>query len=199
MPQMGLLAWLDKKIVDPLYQILRRGLEPKQLAFSTALGIALGIFPICGVTVLLCGLAIALLGSLCHAPTVLLANFIATPVELRYFCFLPGHGTLLGWLVAAPFILAALYIIFLPCFKVLVHKFSTVQSSPMKPSNSLAEISLRSGDSNTALSPEVQLYACFWMKLSPGQSETRSKVPRDLKRLAQKLGRGVGLISSPQF
>ncbi|KAJ6942422.1 hypothetical protein NC652_008290 [Populus alba x Populus x berolinensis] len=82
MPQMGLLAWLDKKIVDPLYQILRRGLEPKQLAFSTALGIALGIFPICGVTVLLCGLAIALLGSLCHAPTVLLANFIATPIEL---------------------------------------------------------------------------------------------------------------------
>jgi len=47
-----------------------------------------------GVTVLLCGLAIALLGSLCHAPTVLLANFIATPIELRYFCFLPGmdHG-----------------------------------------------------------------------------------------------------------
>jgi hypothetical protein len=33
------------------------------------------------------------------------------------------------------------------------------------------------------------------MKLSSGQSETRSKVPRDLKRLAQKLGRGVGLIS----
>ncbi|KAG6780432.1 hypothetical protein POTOM_013290 [Populus tomentosa] len=82
MPEMGLLAWLDKKIVDPLYQIFRRGLEPKQLAFSTALGIALGIFPICGVTVLLCGLAIALLGSLCHAPTVLLANFIAPPIEL---------------------------------------------------------------------------------------------------------------------
>nr|XP_034900020.1 uncharacterized protein LOC118037945 isoform X4 [Populus alba] len=160
MPQMGLLAWLDKKIVDPLYQILRRGLEPKQLAFSTALGIALGIFPICGVTVLLCGLAIALLGSLCHAPTVLLANFIATPIELSLVVPFLRLGEvmsggppfpltsdalkkLLGWLVAAPFILAALYIIFLPCFKVLVHKFSTVQSSPMKPSNSLAEISLR--------------------------------------------------------
>lgn len=35
------------------------------------------------------------------------------------------------------------------------------------------------------------------MKLSWGESETRSKVPRDLKRLAQKLGRGVGLISGP--
>ncbi|KAG6736945.1 hypothetical protein POTOM_060105 [Populus tomentosa] len=59
-----------------------RGLEPKQLALSTALGITLGIFPICGVTVLLCGVAIALLRSLCHAPTVMLANFIATPLEL---------------------------------------------------------------------------------------------------------------------
>ncbi|KAJ6693199.1 hypothetical protein OIU85_004008 [Salix viminalis] len=81
-PKMGLMAWFNMKIVDPLNQILRRGLEPKQLAFSTALGITLGIFPICGVTVLLCGVAIAFLGSLCHAPTVLLANFIATPLEL---------------------------------------------------------------------------------------------------------------------
>lgn len=30
------------------YLFIGRGLEPKQLAFSTALGIALGIFPICG-------------------------------------------------------------------------------------------------------------------------------------------------------
>ncbi|KAF2290876.1 hypothetical protein GH714_016075 [Hevea brasiliensis] len=74
--------WFNKKILDPFYQILSRGMEPKQLAFSAALGITLGIFPICGVTVLLCGIAIALLGSLCHAPTVMLANFVATPIEL---------------------------------------------------------------------------------------------------------------------
>lgn len=36
-----------------------------------------------GVTVFLCGIAIAVLGPLCHAPTVMLANFIATPIELR--------------------------------------------------------------------------------------------------------------------
>ncbi|XP_010530102.1 PREDICTED: uncharacterized protein LOC104806751 isoform X2 [Tarenaya hassleriana] len=77
-----LKAWFHKKVGDPLLQILRRGAEPKQLAFSAALGITLGVFPICGVTVFLCGVAIALLGSLCHAPTVMLANFIATPIEL---------------------------------------------------------------------------------------------------------------------
>lgn len=36
-----------------------------------------------GVTVFLCGLAIAILGSHCHAPTVMLTNFVATPIELR--------------------------------------------------------------------------------------------------------------------
>ncbi|KAL8482354.1 hypothetical protein ACS0TY_028501 [Phlomoides rotata] len=77
----GLASWFRRKLVDPLNLILRRGTEPKQLAFSFALGICLGLFPICGVTVFLCGIAIAVLGSLCHAPTVMLANFIATPIE----------------------------------------------------------------------------------------------------------------------
>ncbi|GJX38334.1 hypothetical protein Tco_0251637, partial [Tanacetum coccineum] len=53
-------SWLHKKIVDPFIKIIRRlgpasqatlpldlrGAEPKQLAFSTALGISLGVFPI---------------------------------------------------------------------------------------------------------------------------------------------------------
>ncbi|XP_047150925.1 uncharacterized protein LOC124822886 isoform X1 [Vigna umbellata] len=74
--------WFQKKVTDPLLAIIRRGAEPNQLAFSAALGLTLGVFPICGVTVFLCGVAIALLGRLCHAPTVMLANFIATPIEL---------------------------------------------------------------------------------------------------------------------
>ncbi|KAM7508153.1 hypothetical protein LguiA_018606 [Lonicera macranthoides] len=162
----GIAPWFRKKVFDPLLIILRRGAEPKQLAFSAALGITLGVFPICGVTVLLCGMAIAVLGSLCHAPTVMLANFIATPIELSLMIpflrfgevisggphfpltsdalkkLLTGKASwevlqsvfhaLLGWLFATPFILAGLYIIFLPCFKILVRKFSTVPSSPKK-------------------------------------------------------------------
>lgn len=41
------------------------------------------LFSVTGVTVFLCAMAIAVLGSRCHAPTVMLANFIATPIELR--------------------------------------------------------------------------------------------------------------------
>uniref|UniRef100_A0A7N0UML4 DUF2062 domain-containing protein n=1 Tax=Kalanchoe fedtschenkoi TaxID=63787 RepID=A0A7N0UML4_KALFE len=160
-------AWIHDKVVDPLILILSRGAEPSQLAFSTALGFTLGVFPICGVTVFLCGVAIALLGSLCHSPSMMLANFIATPIELslvvpflRFGEFitggphfplttdalkrvLTGHASsevlqsivnaLLGWLVAAPFILGGLYVLFVPCFKVLVRKFSGNPLSPRSP------------------------------------------------------------------
>ncbi|KAH6795369.1 hypothetical protein C2S51_036355 [Perilla frutescens var. frutescens] len=167
-----LASWFRRKVVEPLHQILRRGAEPKQLAFSAALGITLGLFPICGVTVFICGLVIALLGSRCHAPTVMLANFIATPIELslmipflRFGEFVTGGPhfplssdalkkvftgqaswevlqsilhALLGWLVAAPFILGGLYVLCLPCFKMLVSKFSSVPSSPKKPLSSIS-------------------------------------------------------------
>ncbi|KAL0749390.1 hypothetical protein Bca101_031393 [Brassica carinata] len=155
------------------------GTEPKQLAFSPALGITLGIFPICGVPVFLCGVAIAFLGSACHAPTVMLANIIASPAELalgekvtggphfpltsdalkKVFTGQASHEVflsignavsegasdtkgdiehlprleacfqhykicrLLGWLVATPFFFIALYLVLLPCFKILVRKF----------------------------------------------------------------------------
>ncbi|KAL3335188.1 hypothetical protein AABB24_031405 [Solanum stoloniferum] len=157
-------SWTRNKIVDPLYHILQRGAEPKLLAFSAALGITFGVFPICGVTVFLCGIAIALLGSYCHAPTMMLANFIATPIELSLMIpflrlgeFITGgphfpltadalkkvfsgeaskevllsiFRAMLGWLVAVPFIIAGLYIVFLPCFTILVRKFSTRPPSP---------------------------------------------------------------------
>ncbi|CAM8995865.1 hypothetical protein QQ045_007603 [Rhodiola kirilowii] len=162
-------SWIHNKVVDPLIQILQRGAEPNQLAFSTALGFTLGVFPICGVTVFLCGIAIALLGTLCHAPSMMLANFVATPVELslvvpflRFGEFitggphfplttdalkrvLTGHASyevlqsiinaLLGWLVAAPFIVGGLYVLLLPCFKALVRKFNSNPLSPRSPSS----------------------------------------------------------------
>ncbi|XP_074567948.1 uncharacterized protein LOC141824537 [Curcuma longa] len=158
-----LMPWLKKKIVDPLMQIIRRGAEPKQLALSTALGITLGVFPICGTTVFLCGLAIGLIGKHCHAPTLMLANFVATPIELSLIVpflrlgelisggdhfpltsdalkkVITGQASkdvlvsilhaLLGWIIAAPFILATLYTLLVPCFKLLVHRFGVSPSS----------------------------------------------------------------------
>ncbi|XP_031288171.1 uncharacterized protein LOC116146861 [Pistacia vera] len=171
-------TWFNKKVIDPLLQIPKEVQSQSKLAFSTALGLTLGVFPIVGwVTVFLCGIAIAVLKSRCHAPSMMLANFIATPIELslvvpflrfgealtggphfpltsdalkrvltgkasQEVLFSVAHAVM-GWIVASPFILAALYMIFLPVFKFLLQKFSTVPLSPKKPLLSHSEIKLK--------------------------------------------------------
>ncbi|KAK3229692.1 hypothetical protein Dsin_001573 [Dipteronia sinensis] len=187
--------WFNKKVIDPVLEILKRGTEPKELAFSTALGFTLGLFPICvemqldftdeamalsGVPVFLCGMAIAVLKSNCHAASMMLANFVSTPVELSLVVpFLRfgetitggshfpltsdalkkvltgqasqeilisiGHA-LLGWLVAAPFIFATLYILLLPVFKILVLKFNSGPLSPKLPLNSHRDLKIKVRD-----------------------------------------------------
>jgi len=96
-----IVQWTRTKIVNPVVVILRRGTEPKQLAFSVALGFTLGVFPIYGITALLCGVAMAILGSRCNGPTLILANLLATPFELGLMIpFLRVGETLVG---ASPF------------------------------------------------------------------------------------------------
>jgi len=42
----------------------------------------LGVFPICGVTVVFCGMAAAILGAKCNPPIMMLSNFLATPLQM---------------------------------------------------------------------------------------------------------------------
>ncbi|XP_002990811.2 uncharacterized protein LOC9659113 isoform X2 [Selaginella moellendorffii] len=76
------VRWWKARISRPFMLIVRRGTEPRQLAFSAALGVTLGVFPIYGVTLFLCAIAVCVLRSRCHAPTLMLTNFVATPLEL---------------------------------------------------------------------------------------------------------------------
>ncbi|CAM8926915.1 hypothetical protein QQ045_021418 [Rhodiola kirilowii] len=172
--------WVQHKVVDPLIHILRRGTEPDQLALSASVGFTLGIFPIVGVPIFLCGVAIALLGPLCHAPSVMLANLVITPIELSlvvpflrfgevitggpHFALtsdalrkvVTGQASyevlqsvlhaLLGWLVAAPFIMAVLYVVLRPCCRLLVRKFGSNPLSPKKSDLSEMEVVLKVRD-----------------------------------------------------
>eukprot|EP00271_Cylindrocystis_brebissonii_P018431 TRINITY_DN5209_c0_g1_i1.p1 TRINITY_DN5209_c0_g1~~TRINITY_DN5209_c0_g1_i1.p1 ORF type:complete len:225 (-),score=16.44 TRINITY_DN5209_c0_g1_i1:1440-2114(-) len=70
------------RVFEPSMLILRRGAEPGQLALSVAVGFVTGVFPLCGLCAMLCGFFVFFLGSLCHPPTCMLANFIVTPLEL---------------------------------------------------------------------------------------------------------------------
>ncbi|KAH7441602.1 hypothetical protein KP509_03G045300 [Ceratopteris richardii] len=77
-----ILKWGHQKVVDPFIMILKRGLEPKLLSLSAALGLTIGLFPVCGVTLVLCALTAVILQSKCHVPTLMLGNFMASFFEL---------------------------------------------------------------------------------------------------------------------
>lgn len=53
---------------------------------------------------------------------------------------------LLGWFVAAPIILAILYVMFLPIFTILVRKFSAGPSSPKAPLLALTDVNVKVRD-----------------------------------------------------
>ncbi|KAM0019340.1 hypothetical protein Hdeb2414_s0026g00684341 [Helianthus debilis subsp. tardiflorus] len=178
----GIGTWFNKQVVEPFVEIISRilGAQPKELALSAALGITLGVFPIVGVTFFLCVLAITMLGTAVNAPTVMLANFLATPIELsliivflRFGEFITGGAhfpltadalkkvltgkaskeillsivhALLGWLVLAPFILGLLYIVLVPCFTMLVRRFSPSISLENEDEVSYTEVMLKVRD-----------------------------------------------------
>ncbi|MCO5586371.1 hypothetical protein L7F22_040311 [Adiantum nelumboides] len=72
----------QERLINPCNIFLRRGLEPKFLSLSMALGITLGLFPICGITILLCAIAAVILQSNCHIPTLMLSNIAVSPLQL---------------------------------------------------------------------------------------------------------------------
>lgn len=77
-----IVRWGRQKVLDPFIVIIRRGLEPKLLSLSAALGLTFGVFPICGIALVLCAIIAVVLGPNCHVPTLMLGNFVISPFEL---------------------------------------------------------------------------------------------------------------------
>jgi uncharacterized protein (DUF2062 family) len=75
--------FLTKRVVIPLLNFLKEGVTPRQLALAVTLGLLFGIFPIIGVTTILCGAA-ALLFRL-NMAAIQLVNYLIYPVQLLLF------------------------------------------------------------------------------------------------------------------
>jgi uncharacterized protein (DUF2062 family) len=72
--------WLYRHIALPIFALLRMGASPQKLAWSLAIGVAIGINPLLGSTTILC-LAVAFLLRLNIAASQL-ANHVVYPLEL---------------------------------------------------------------------------------------------------------------------
>ena len=69
-----------RRIVRPVADLLRHGITPEKIALSIAMGIALGVTPVLGSTVLLCTLA-AIVFRL-NLPAIQLVNWLVYPLQL---------------------------------------------------------------------------------------------------------------------
>jgi hypothetical protein len=73
-------GFLYKKTVEPLVALIKQGVSPEKISLGMAWGIVLGIFPVMGLTTILCGLA-ALFFRL-NLPAIQLVNFLVYPLQL---------------------------------------------------------------------------------------------------------------------
>jgi uncharacterized protein (DUF2062 family) len=73
-------AFWRRRVAEPLMALLKQGLTPQGIALSLAVGFAVGLFPIIGVTSLL-GLAFGALFRL-NLPAIQLANWLIYPLQL---------------------------------------------------------------------------------------------------------------------
>jgi uncharacterized protein (DUF2062 family) len=71
-------AFLQKRLVRPILQLLTQGITPEKIALSLAFGIMLGVFPVLGTTTLLC--LIAALVFRLNLAAVQLVNFLVYPL-----------------------------------------------------------------------------------------------------------------------
>ncbi len=89
--------FFQRRLVAPLLALLRQGVTPDKLALSLALGIAIGLVPVLGVSTALCAL-IALALKL-NMPAIQLVNYLLTPLQLLLIIPFLRFGE---WLVQAP-------------------------------------------------------------------------------------------------
>ncbi len=73
-------SYILRKLLVPVFDLLRQGVAPGKIAISISLGLALGVFPVVGTTTLLCTLAAVTLGL--NLPAIQLVNFLASPLQL---------------------------------------------------------------------------------------------------------------------
>lgn len=67
-------------LVDPVLELLRQGVTPEKIALSLAFGLGIGIFPVLGVSTVLCTVVAIVLRL--NLPAIQLVNYLASPLQL---------------------------------------------------------------------------------------------------------------------
>lgn len=89
---------INDKLLKPLMGFLKQGMTPNKLALSVSLGFVFGLFPVVGITTILC-LIIALVFKL-NVAAIQLINYFVYPLQLLFIIPLINLGS--NWLDINP-------------------------------------------------------------------------------------------------
>src|SRR6185436_5374216 len=80
----------QRRVLDPIVAQLTQGITPEKIALTIAVGSALALYPMLGVTTIFCFLAGILLRL--NQPIIQVVNYLCFPVHLTtiYYCWLWG-------------------------------------------------------------------------------------------------------------
>ena len=73
-------SFVRRRLVEPVLDLLRQGVTPEKIALSLAFGLGIGIFPVLGVSTVLCTV-LAIVFRL-NLPAIQLVNYLASPLQL---------------------------------------------------------------------------------------------------------------------
>ena len=76
----GIRRFLRRRLIEPIIELLRQGVTPDKIALSLAFGLGLGIFPVLGVSTVLC--TVAAIALRLNLPAIQLVNYLASPLQL---------------------------------------------------------------------------------------------------------------------
>jgi uncharacterized protein (DUF2062 family) len=94
MPDTHMRDFLHRRLVIPFLALLRQGVTPGRLALSVALGAAIGLVPVLGVSTALC--AVAAIALKLNMPAIQLVNYLLTPLQLLLIIPLLRFGELIA-------------------------------------------------------------------------------------------------------
>jgi uncharacterized protein (DUF2062 family) len=95
------MKFSSQHIKNVFYSAFRQGLTPHKLAMTCALGVIIGLFPVFGVTTILC-FAVAVAFRL-NIPVIQLVNYLVAPLQLLFIIPFIKIGTIVFHLNPFPY------------------------------------------------------------------------------------------------
>ena len=76
----GIRGFFRRRLIEPIVELLRQGVTPDKIALSLAFGLGLGIFPVLGVSTVLC--TVVSIAFRLNLPAIQLVNYLASPLQI---------------------------------------------------------------------------------------------------------------------